>query len=85
MANITKSKDERKRFLSWTCVIYPESMPENWREILGELMIPWAVSPLHDKDVNPNGEPKKPHRHLLLSFRTVKAYEQIKENCTLKN
>lgn len=79
MANITKSKDERKRFLSWTCVIYPESMPENWREILGELMIPWAVSPLHDKDVNPNGEPKKPHRHLLLSFRTVKAYEQIKE------
>lgn len=79
MANITKSKDKRKRYLSWTCVIYPESVPENWREILGELMIPWAVSPLHDKDVNADGEPKKPHRHLLLSFRTVKAYEQIKE------
>lgn len=79
MSNIIKKKDDRKRYLSWTCVIYPESLPENWRELLGEMMIPWACSPLHDKDVNADGEAKKPHYHLLLSFRSVKTYEQVKE------
>jgi len=79
MANVAKKKDTRKRYLSWTCVIYPESVPENWQEILGDEMIPWACSPLHDRDVNANGEPKKPHYHLLLSFRSVKSYEQVKE------
>ncbi|MCQ2596184.1 MAG: replication protein [Treponemataceae bacterium] len=79
MANITKRKDERKRFLSWVCIIYPESAPANWKEIVGDLKIPWACSPLHDRDIRANGEPKKPHWHLLLSFRSVKTYEQVKE------
>lgn len=79
MPNIAKRKDERKRFLSWTFVIYPESAPQNWREILGDLMTPYAISPLHDKDKNADGEPKKPHWHILLSFHSVKSYEQIKE------
>lgn len=69
-----------KRFLSWTCVVYPgESLPENWKSILGNLMIPWAISPLHDEDVNADGEVKKVHRHLLLSFHSVKSYAQIEE------
>lgn len=81
MANITKKPTTATppRFLSWTAVVYPESLPTNWKELLGELMIPWAASPLHDKDVNAGGEAKKPHFHLLLSFRSVKTYEQAKE------
>lgn len=81
MTNITKkpSTATPQRFLSWTAVVYPESLPENWKGLLGELFIPWAVSPLHDKDINANGEAKKPHYHLLLSFRSVKTYEQVKE------
>ena len=79
MANVTKKKDERKRYLSWSCIIYPESMPENWKDLLGDLMIPWACSPLHDQDKEPDGTPKKPHYHLLLSFRSVKTYDQVKE------
>ena len=68
------------RHRSWTCVVYPgESLPENWKAILGDLMIPWAISPLHDEDVNADGEKKKAHRHLLLSFNTVKSYAQIEE------
>ena len=77
--NITKKTAAKERFLSWTAVIYPDSMPENWRGILGELMISWAISPLHDKDINADGTPKKPHYHLLVSFRSVKTYEQAKE------
>lgn len=78
MANI-KNSNKPSRYLSWTCVIYPESVPENWQELLGEMWIPWACSPLHDRDLNADGEKKKPHWHLLLSFRSVKTYEQVKE------
>ena len=27
-----------------------------------------AISPLHDKDTNPTGEPKKPHYHVIVSY-----------------
>lgn len=77
---MAENSRKEKRFLSWACVVYPnESLPDNWRELLGELMIPWALSPIHDKDVNADGTPKKPHRHLLLSFHSVKTYSQVKE------
>lgn len=78
--NTNIERNHAKRYLSWAWVVYPgESLPENWKEILGDLMIPWAISPLHDEDVNADGEIKKAHRHLLLSFRTVKSYAQIEE------
>lgn len=81
MANIAKSTKQREqRFLSWTAVVYPgESLPEDWQNTLNGLMVRWAASPVHDKDINPDGTTKKPHRHLLLAFRTVKTYEQAKE------
>ncbi|MDF9661329.1 Rep family protein, partial [Bacillus cereus] len=47
----SNSKDERTR--NWTFIVYPESTPENWREIINDLHTPWIESPLHDKDVNP--------------------------------
>lgn len=61
-----KSKDQRARM--WTFVVYPESAPENWRDILSDYHIPWVESPLHDKDVNPDGEVKKAHWHIILFF-----------------
>lgn len=63
----------------WTFILYPESAPENWRSILDDQHIQWVESPLHDKDVNPDGTPKKPHWHILLMFESVKDYGQIKE------
>ena len=72
-----KRKDDRTR--NWTMVVYPESAPEDWREILDDLHVPYLVSPLHDKDVNPDGEVKKPHWHVVLVFENMKSYHQIKE------
>lgn len=71
------NKDTRTR--NWTIVVYPDSAPSNWREYLDELHIEWVESPLHDKDVNATGEPKKPHWHVLLMFGGVKSYEQVVE------
>jgi len=68
-------RDERVR--NWTFVVYPESAPENWREIINELHTPWVESPLHDKDVNPDGEVKKPHWHVLMMFPGKKSFKQI--------
>lgn len=77
MTNKGKKKDDRVR--NWTFVVYPESAPENWREILNELCTPWIESPLHDKDFNPDGEIKKPHWHVMIMFPSNKSYAQIRE------
>ena len=74
---LAKKPDERAT--SWTAVIDPESVPENWKGILGEMFVQWACSPLHDADTNADGSPKKPHYHLLLAFRTKKSFAQVRE------
>lgn len=67
------------RTRSYACVLYPESAPENWRDILSDFHIPCLISPLHDKDVNPTGEKKKAHYHVLLLFDSVKSETQARE------
>jgi hypothetical protein len=57
---------QKKR--NWGAVIYPESAPSDWIEILKLKGLTFAVSPLHDKDVNPTGEIKKPHYHIVICF-----------------
>lgn len=59
-----KRKDWRAR--AWTCVVYPESAPEDWMDALHALRVAYFVSPLHDRDLNAEGEPKKPHYHVVL-------------------
>lgn len=71
------NKDSRTR--NWTFVLYEESAPDVWKDILDEEHIEWIESPWHDKDVNADGEPKKKHKHILLMFGGVKSYEQVKE------
>ncbi|PEG82438.1 hypothetical protein CP352_02850 [Lactobacillus sp. UMNPBX1] len=66
----------------WAFIVYPESAPKNWREILDETHMRWVESPLHDKDFNPDGTFKKPHWHVMLSADgpiTLKAVEKIIE------
>lgn len=53
---------------NYACVVYPDSSPENWKELLAENFVPAFISPLHDQDVNPTGEPKKPHYHVMIMF-----------------
>lgn len=69
--------DQRKR--NWAFVVYPDSAPDNWREILRNELVPGFISPLHDADVNADGEQKKPHWHVVLTFKGNKSFEQVKE------
>lgn len=64
----------------WCAVIYPESAPSNWREILDDYHIEWAESPLHEFDINEGtGEVKKAHWHIVLSFDGPKSFDQVSD------
>lgn len=67
-----------ERFRNYATVIYPESAPEDFKQIIADWHVPAFLSPLHDKDINPTGEAKKAHYHLLVMFAGKKTKESVK-------
>ena len=74
-----KSNSATPRYRNFACVVYPESAPADWLDLLKESKVPLFVSPLHDKDINPTGEPKKPHHHVMAMYDGKKSKEQAME------
>lgn len=72
-------KNSIKRTRNYACIVYPESAPSDWQEILTQQFVPSFISPLHKDDVNPTGEKKKEHYHVMIMFDSVKTSEQAKE------
>lgn len=68
-------KNIKKR--NWAFVCYPESLPDNWQDILIESGIPFAISPLHDRDINPDNTEKKPHYHIILNYDNTTTYNNV--------
>lgn len=67
------------RTRNFATVVYPESAPADWMDRLNDYHVAALVSPLHDRDTNPNGEQKKPHYHVMLIFEGPKEFEtQVK-------
>lgn len=78
VGNAGKSKrDERQRCYAF--LAYEDSSYPDWEERLADEHIAALVSPWHDQDVNPSGEPKKKHKHVMLMFEGKKSIEQINE------
>lgn len=65
----------------WASVGYPESLPSDWLDKLRETGLQIAISPLHDKDVNPDNEPKKEHYHLIFAYEGPTTYNNVKTLC----
>jgi hypothetical protein len=80
-----KNTSNVARTRNYATVVYPESAPENWQHILAEQFVPCLISPLHDADVNPTGEPKKPHYHVVIMFDGPKTIDQAREICSAIN
>ena len=70
-------KDERVR--NWTFIAYPDSVPENWLDILKSYCVPFAISPLHDSDLNADETEKKPHWHVVFAFAGNKSFTQVSD------
>lgn len=68
---------EQAKKRNWTFVLYPESAPKDWKEQLKISGLMAAISPLHDKDLNPTGEPKKAHYHILLVYSGPTTYNAV--------
>lgn len=70
-------KDNRCR--NYTAILYPESAVENWEEVLNDAHVEALVSPLHNRDVNSQGELKKPHYHVMVMYQGNKSKEQAQD------
>lgn len=62
---------------NWSFIGYPESLPEDWIEIISSTGLPFAISPLHDKDLDKDGNFKKPHYHVILCYDGPTTYKNV--------
>lgn len=74
------AKNEQ-RSSKWAFLIYKDSVPDNYIEVLEEIHVPFILSPWHDRDVDKTKESefKKPHKHGALYFDSLKSYSQVSE------
>lgn len=68
-----------KKARNWAFVMYPDSMPEDAIGILDSFHVKMLISPLHDDDVNPDGEPKKAHYHVVINLSGSGRQSQVQE------
>lgn len=66
-------------------VVYPDSVIDNWKELIKDYHISFMVSPLHDKDVNADGTIKKAHYHVILIFPNTTTPTLANEICSAVN
>lgn len=79
LKNQQKKKDERRRTNVFATIVYPESAPADWIQIIKDTHVPTLISPLHDKDILPDGSPKKAHYHVMQIYDGNKNFEtQVK-------
>lgn len=62
---------------NWGLIVYPESAPNNWVDIIKDWHIKCAISPLHDSDVTSDGTLKKAHYHVLLALDGPKTENHV--------
>ena len=70
---------------NWAFLVYPESAPNNWIELLQATGLQCAISPLHDKDLDPTGEVKKAHYHVIACYSGPTSYNVVKGLCDSLN
>lgn len=71
--------DKKVKKRHWAFVAYPESLPADWIDQLKQSGLKVAISPLHDRDTNPTGEPKKPHYHVIVSYDGPTTYSNVEK------
>ena len=70
-------KNVKKR--NWAFVLYPESAPNNWLDLLQQTGLQFCVSPLHDKDLNADNTLKKAHYHIILIYDGPTTYNNVRQ------
>lgn len=74
-----------RRSYNWGTIIYPESVVDEYLDIIERSGVQAIISPLHDRDEldsppQDGSSPfKKPHYHILFHFSSLKSLAQVKE------
>ena len=65
---ILTDDDKKQKVRNFSVIVYPDSatLNKNWRENIVALGHKAIISPIHDKDIDNNGLPKKPHYHVCV-------------------
>lgn len=81
--NMKKSKKAIVKARNWACLVYPDSAPENWIDILKKTGVPIAISPLHDMDESESEDTEnKPHYHVIMAYGSGTVTENTVKNIT---
>lgn len=51
---------------NWAFIVYDESVPEGWLDLLADTHLSAFISPRHDRDTDEDGTIKKPHFHVVI-------------------
>ena len=62
---------------NWTFLVYPESCPNNWTDILNDLHLNWCHSPLHHGYKNEDLQERKDHFHVVCFFEGNKSFKNM--------
>lgn len=79
MANNPREPPSKSKY--FCCVLYPDSLTYDVDKLiksLAEEHLTFAVSPIHDKDIEEDGSPKKAHFHLLLAYSSATTLNNIR-------
>lgn len=79
-------RDSDKRSVRWQCVVYPDSLPAGWLNLLVSKQIPCCISPLHDQDEkmdaegNFTGVKDKPHYHINFEYDAKRSFQNVQDD-----
>ncbi|MDY2776605.1 MAG: replication protein [Streptococcus infantarius] len=73
----------KNRSSKWAFLLYEDSAPENYLEVLENIQVPFILSPWHDRDIDSKTKsPIKKHKHGALFFESLKSENQVSELLT---
>lgn len=76
-----KPREPPNKSKYFCCVLYPDSATYDFDDVikgLAEEHLTFAVSPIHDRDVEDDGSLKKAHFHLLLAYSSATTLNNIR-------
>lgn len=78
---MAKPREPPKKSKYFCCILYPDSSTYDVDDVIKSLAkehLTFAVSPIHDRDVEDDGSPKKRHYHVLLSYASATTLSNIR-------
>lgn len=78
---MAKPREPPNKSKYFCCILYPESATYDTDKVikaLAEEHLTFAVSPIHDRDIEDDGSFKKAHYHLLLAYSSATTLSNIR-------